>query len=151
MFVRGCEKFVPALAYLCCLALPGSCLARFAYFLADLCSSVRGSWLKYPSPNLPCMSGFDFEGFMGRDLFCRRADSNCENGTSNDSCVEGRGHKASRRRRRFKIRDNGRAYRKGTSKRAVFWRANHHRCTLCTTVMFFTRLRHTILRIQNRV
>ena len=37
-FVRGCEKFVPALAYLLCLALPGSCLARFAYFLADLCT-----------------------------------------------------------------------------------------------------------------
>ena len=28
--VRGCEKFVPALAYLFWLALPGSCLARFA-------------------------------------------------------------------------------------------------------------------------
>ena len=38
MFVRGCEKFVPALAYLFCLALPGSCLARFAYLLADLCT-----------------------------------------------------------------------------------------------------------------
>ena len=38
MFVRGCEKFVPALAYLFCPALPGSCLARFAYFLADLCT-----------------------------------------------------------------------------------------------------------------
>ena len=25
--VRGCEKVVPALAYLFCLALPGSCLA----------------------------------------------------------------------------------------------------------------------------
>ena len=37
-FVRGCEKFVTALAYLFCLALPGSCLARFAYFLADLCT-----------------------------------------------------------------------------------------------------------------
>ena len=36
--VRGCEKFVPALAYLFCLALHGSCLVRFAYFLADLCS-----------------------------------------------------------------------------------------------------------------
>ena len=35
--VRGCEKFVPALAYLFCLPLPGSCLARFAYILADLC------------------------------------------------------------------------------------------------------------------
>ena len=35
--VRGCEKFVPALAYLLCLPLPGSCLARFAYLLADLC------------------------------------------------------------------------------------------------------------------
>ena len=31
-FVRGCEKFVPALAYLLCPALPGPCLARFAYF-----------------------------------------------------------------------------------------------------------------------
>ena len=39
--VRGCEKFVLALAYLCCLALPGSCLARFAYFLADLCMSAK--------------------------------------------------------------------------------------------------------------
>ena len=37
VFVRGCEKFVIALAYLFCLALVGSCLARFAYFLADLC------------------------------------------------------------------------------------------------------------------
>ena len=36
------------------------------------------------------MLAFDFEGFMGRDLFCRRGggDSNCENGTSNDSYVE---------------------------------------------------------------
>ena len=39
VFVRGCEKFVPALAYLLCLALPGSCLARFAHFLAYLCTS----------------------------------------------------------------------------------------------------------------
>ena len=38
MFVRGCEKFVIALAYLFCLALVGSCLARFAYFLADNCN-----------------------------------------------------------------------------------------------------------------
>ena len=37
VFVHGCEKFVTALAYLFCLAMPGSCLARFAYFLADLC------------------------------------------------------------------------------------------------------------------
>ena len=37
-FVRGCEKFVPALAYLFCMPLPGSCLARFAYLLADLCT-----------------------------------------------------------------------------------------------------------------
>ena len=36
--VRGCENFVPAPAYLFFLALPGSCLARFAYLLADLCS-----------------------------------------------------------------------------------------------------------------
>ena len=34
--VCGCEKFVVALAYVFCLPLPGSCLARFAYFLADL-------------------------------------------------------------------------------------------------------------------
>ena len=38
---RGCEKFVPALAYLFCLALPGSCLTRFAYILADLCMRFR--------------------------------------------------------------------------------------------------------------
>ena len=36
--VSGCEKFVPALAYLFCLPLPGSCLATFAFLLADLCS-----------------------------------------------------------------------------------------------------------------
>ena len=35
--ISGCEKFVPAVAYLFCLPLPGSCLARFAYLLADLC------------------------------------------------------------------------------------------------------------------
>ena len=29
--VRGCDKFVSALAYLLCLALPGSCLARFVW------------------------------------------------------------------------------------------------------------------------
>ena len=45
MFVRGCEKFVPALAYLFCLALAGSCLARFAYFFADLCT-VCG-WVRW--------------------------------------------------------------------------------------------------------
>ena len=38
VFVRGCEKFVTALAYLFCLALVGSCLARFAYSFADLCT-----------------------------------------------------------------------------------------------------------------
>ena len=38
--VRGCEKFVPALAKLLCLALPGSCLARFACFFADLCTGM---------------------------------------------------------------------------------------------------------------
>ena len=38
VLVHGCKKFVPALAYLSCLALLGSCLARFAYFLADLCN-----------------------------------------------------------------------------------------------------------------
>ena len=41
VFVRGCEKFIPALAYLFCPALPGSCLARFAYFFADLCIADR--------------------------------------------------------------------------------------------------------------
>ena len=39
--VRGCENFVSAHAHLFCLALPGSCLARFAYFLADLCKCSR--------------------------------------------------------------------------------------------------------------
>ena len=37
MFVRGCEKFLPAFAYLFCLALPGSCLARFTYFFWEHC------------------------------------------------------------------------------------------------------------------
>ena len=36
-FVRGLVKFVPALAYLFCLALPGSWLARFTNLLRDLC------------------------------------------------------------------------------------------------------------------
>ena len=36
--VHGCKKFVPALAYLRCLAVPGSCLAYVAYFLADICT-----------------------------------------------------------------------------------------------------------------
>ena len=40
MFVRGCEKFLPALAYLFCLALPGSCLARFTYFYCEHCMPV---------------------------------------------------------------------------------------------------------------
>ena len=36
--VRGCEKFVPALVFLFCLTLPGSCLARFPYLIADILS-----------------------------------------------------------------------------------------------------------------
>ena len=40
--VRGWEKFLPALAWLFCLALPGSCLARFAYLLAGLCRDSKG-------------------------------------------------------------------------------------------------------------
>ena len=36
--VRDCERFNLALAYLFCLPLPGYCLARFAYLLADLCT-----------------------------------------------------------------------------------------------------------------
>ena len=48
VLVRGCEKFVPALAYLFCLALSGSCLARFAYFLADLCIVLNLTSYAYP-------------------------------------------------------------------------------------------------------
>ena len=40
--VPGSEEFALALAYLFCLALPGFCLARFAYFLADLCIARAG-------------------------------------------------------------------------------------------------------------
>ena len=36
-FVRGCEKFVLALAYLFCLALLGACLARFTTLFRELC------------------------------------------------------------------------------------------------------------------
>ena len=52
VFVRGCEKFVLALAYLFCLALVGSCLARFAYFFADLCISAT-----LEVPILKCLKG----------------------------------------------------------------------------------------------
>ena len=38
--VCGFKKFVSALAFLFCLALTGSCLVRFAYFLADLCIAL---------------------------------------------------------------------------------------------------------------
>merc|ERR1719350_2689835 len=40
-FVGGWEKFLPALAKLLCLALPWSCLAKFAYVLAGLCTEMR--------------------------------------------------------------------------------------------------------------
>ena len=46
VFVRGCEKFIIALAYLFYLALGGSCLARLTYFLADLCSTNITAALK---------------------------------------------------------------------------------------------------------
>ena len=38
MLVRGCEKFLPALAELFCLALPGSCLARHTNLYLRLCT-----------------------------------------------------------------------------------------------------------------
>ena len=38
VLVRGCEKFLPALALLFCLTLPGCCLARFAKTFSQLCS-----------------------------------------------------------------------------------------------------------------
>ena len=50
--VRGCEKFVPALAYLFCPPLPGSCLVRFAYLLADLCTSqMDNMWNAFDKPS----------------------------------------------------------------------------------------------------
>ena len=39
IFVRGWVKILPALAYLFCLALPGSCLTTFAKIKSHLCSS----------------------------------------------------------------------------------------------------------------
>ena len=39
--VHGCENFVLALAYLLCLALPGSCLSRFTCLFVRLCSSIE--------------------------------------------------------------------------------------------------------------
>ena len=57
--VRGCENFVPALAYLFGLPLPGSCLARFAHFLAGLCTvtlNVRVSWSSLEKAPHPWMS-----------------------------------------------------------------------------------------------
>ena len=38
--VRGCESFLPALARLFFLAPPGSCIAKFAHFLAGLCTRI---------------------------------------------------------------------------------------------------------------
>ena len=55
VFVRGWEKFFPALAYLFCPTLQVSCLARFAYFFADLCRTRcfwSGSRLA-PTPSHP--------------------------------------------------------------------------------------------------
>ena len=75
MFVRGCEKFVIALAYLFCLALVGSFLARFVYFLADLCRSsqeqaattalqpacARSPWNNVPDSHISVPSVFEYK------------------------------------------------------------------------------------------
>ena len=58
VFVHGCKKFVIALACLFCLALPESCLARFAYFLADLCTLCYSSMDPLPSQSAPSPSCF---------------------------------------------------------------------------------------------
>ena len=39
--VRGCEKLVPALAYLFCTVLLGSCLARFTDLFWELCTKIK--------------------------------------------------------------------------------------------------------------
>ena len=44
--VRGLVKFVPAVAWLFCLAPPGSCLARFTYLFVPLCTCKKS--LKIP-------------------------------------------------------------------------------------------------------
>ena len=57
IFVRGWVKFFPALAYLFCLALPGSCLTRSAKIKSHLCTvhpgcNVHGNaknWLNHIS------------------------------------------------------------------------------------------------------
>ena len=71
MFVRGCEKFLPALAFIFCLALPGSCSAKKTYFFrvpvsisssmvhhypnkvwdhdCRLVSDVRKRWHRFPA------------------------------------------------------------------------------------------------------
>ena len=43
--VRGCENFLPALAYLFHQALTGSCLARFTSLLVPLCMSIDVQYL----------------------------------------------------------------------------------------------------------
>ena len=43
-FVHGSEKFVPALAYLFRLALPGSCLARFTNLFWEPCRRFWNFW-----------------------------------------------------------------------------------------------------------
>ena len=44
-YVRGWENFIIALAYLFCLALPGSCLAMFCITLFCALSAVMQMWL----------------------------------------------------------------------------------------------------------
>ena len=39
-FVRGLVNFVPAVPYLLCLALPGSCLTGFAKNYCTLCTEI---------------------------------------------------------------------------------------------------------------
>ena len=52
--VRGCEKFVPALAYLFCLALPGSCLVRLLFSRSLYMIFLDPPW---PHPHLPLLFG----------------------------------------------------------------------------------------------
>ena len=45
IFVHGLVKFLPALALLFCLALPGSCFTRSAKITSHLCTAKEAEWL----------------------------------------------------------------------------------------------------------
>ena len=87
MFVRGCEKCLSALAYLFCLALPGSCLARLTYFFWEHCT-VRMTLPVSDSVSL-FVQGEEDVGRGGRSRRRRDADGAAQVGGAQEQPLEG--------------------------------------------------------------